>query len=39
MGVRGGDKVEWTELSHYSQINNEIWVDILIGNYDRLKIY
>ena len=37
MGVRGGDKVEWTELSPYSQLNNEIWVDILIGNYDKAK--
>ena len=37
MGVRGGDKVEWTELSPYSQLNNEIWVDILIGNYERAK--
>ena len=37
MGVRSGDKVEWTELSPYSQLNNEIWVDILIGNYERAK--
>ena len=37
MGVRSGDKVEWTELSPYSQLNNEIWVDILIGNYDKAK--
>ena len=37
MGVRSGDKVEWTELSPYSQLNNEIWVDILIGNYDKAR--
>ena len=28
MGVRSGDKVEWTGLSPYSQLNNEIWVNI-----------
>lgn len=37
MGARSGDRVKWTELSPYSQLNNEIWVDILIGNYEKAK--
>lgn len=38
-GVRGGDRVRWTELTPFWQTRNEAWVNILIGNYKKASEY
>jgi tetratricopeptide (TPR) repeat protein len=35
--ISGPDRIRWKELTTQRQLNNEIWVNILIGNYDEAE--
>ena len=35
--IQRPDRIEWKELTTQRQLNNEIWVNILIGNYGKAE--
>lgn len=35
--IQGPDRIRWKELTTQRQLNNEIWVNILIGNYGKAE--